>query len=74
MQVYVKAKSKKEINRRLEAGETVVGVEHKLGDETIWPLTNLPDGAVIKVWDKMSMGSPYAHAYGNWNQRKGRVK
>ena len=70
MQVYVQAKSKKSINERLAAGQQVTAVEHKLGDETCHRLTELPKGTVIKVWEKLAGGSPYAKSYGTWNGKK----
>lgn len=74
IQVYVQGKSKAEINRRLAAGETIVGTEHKLGSETKWPLSEmLPDGSIIKVFSKVVGGSPYAKSYGRWNQKLRRV-
>jgi hypothetical protein len=74
MQVYVQGKSKAEINRRLEDGKVLVAVEHKLGNETKWPLNTLPDGTLVKVWEKEVNGSPYAKAYGRWNAKSGRLK
>ena len=72
--IYVEAKSKAEINRRLQSGQTVVGVEHKMGQATTWPLSEmLPDGTLVKVWDKMSFGSPVAKSYGRWDLKNRRV-
>lgn len=75
MTLYVKAESKKAINERLSKGETVTGVSYTPWGETMHTLgPNLADGTVIKVWSKMSMGSPYAKAYGQWNSKTQRVK
>jgi hypothetical protein len=75
MTIYVQAKSKAEINRRLEEGHTVVGTEYKLRDERRIPLGEaVPDGTVIKVFRKYDpFGTPYAQAYGRWNAKAGRV-
>jgi hypothetical protein len=74
VQVYVHAKSKADINRRLKAGYVVVGIEHKMLEETKWPLTSLPDGALIKVWSKEDPdGVPIAKAYGRWDAKKEEV-
>lgn len=73
--LYVKGKSKKEINERLLNGEVVRGVHHTPWGETEHELgPNLSHGTVIKVYDKYVGGSPYAKAYGNWDSKKLRVK
>jgi hypothetical protein len=73
--IYVQAKSKAELNRRIEEGHTIVGVEHKMGTETRWPLGEaVPDGTVVKIWNRMSMGSPYVMSYGRWDAKNWRVK
>jgi len=73
--VYVKANSKAEINRKLAAGHRLVGVQYRMGDVVTWPLGDLlPDESVVKVFNREVDGSPYAKAYGKWDQKKGRVK
>jgi hypothetical protein len=73
--VYVQAKSKADINRRLEAGETVLATEYNRWEVKKMPLGEMiPDGTVIKVFSQFDpFGTPYAKAYGNWNSKRGRV-
>ncbi len=76
MKLYVKGKSKKEINERLAAGTPVYGTNHSAfgggGDYRLD--ANLEDGTVISVFEKEVSGSPYAKSYGTWDTKKGRVK
>jgi hypothetical protein len=76
MTIYVKGKSKAAINRRLEAGEVVVGTEYRLSKETTWPLGEaIPDGTVVKVFSVLdAFGTPYAKSYGRWNAKRGRIQ
>ena len=81
MELYVKAKSKKALNEALAAGKTVWGFnasmfggggQYRIGQN----LTGddvAPHGAVIKIFEKMVWGSPYAKSYGTWNAAKGKV-
>lgn len=72
--VYVLTKSKKALNDALAAGTAVKGIIHSMyGQKTIL-LTDLNDGDVIKTYEKLIGGSPYAKAYGNWDKAKGRVR
>lgn len=75
MTLYVKAKSKKEINTKLESGLIVRAESFEMfGGGGSYKLdSSLPDGTVIKVFDKYCGGSPYAKAYGTWNSKKNRV-
>ena len=73
--LHVNAPSKAEINRRLERGDQVFGVHYTPWDETDHLLNaHLPTGTVIKIWEKMSSGSPVAKAYGTWDARRCRLK
>ncbi len=71
---YVKAKSKKALNERLLAGETIYATRYSMYDSTDVNLQSVQNGDVIKIYDKLVSGSPYAKAYGNWDAKKGRVK
>jgi hypothetical protein len=74
MKLYVKAKSKKEINERLSAGDQVLGVNFSIfGDGGTYGLETVADGTVIAVFEKEVSGSPYAKSYGTWNAKKQRV-
>jgi len=70
--LYVKAKSKKEINEKLAAGKTIYGTNYSAfgGGGTYALNSELPKGTVIKVFEKYSCGSPYAKAYGTWDGKK----
>ncbi len=71
--IYVKAKSKKELNERLANDEQVMGTIHSMGTQEVKLLSHANDGDVIKIYEKFVGGSPYAKAYGNWNSKKGKV-
>jgi hypothetical protein len=82
MELYVKAKSKKALNDALKSGAVVWGFnasmfggggQYKIGQGLIGDDV-APTGTVIKIFEKMVWGSPYAKAYGVWNQAKGTVK
>lgn len=74
---YVRGKSKKEINERLAEGRSVHAENHSMFEAFAKPSGELAavagDGDVIKVYEKMVGGSPYAKAYGNWNAKKQRI-
>ncbi len=76
MKLYVRAKSKKAINERLEKGETVWGTNHSIfgGGGEYYLDGKLADGTVLAVYDKEVGGSPYAKTYGTWNAKTRRVK
>jgi len=69
MDLYIQAKSKKEINNRLNSGESVYGTNYSMfgGGGTHKLDSDLPTGTVIKVYEKTVNGSPYAKSYGIWN-------
>jgi hypothetical protein len=69
--VYVGAKSKADINRRIAAGEAIpcrmYGV--LLALDTM--LDAFPAGTVVKVWSKRDYaGTPIAKAYGTWDGKR----
>lgn len=73
MQLYVKAKSKKELNERLAYGVSVFGTKYDVYGELTYELSTLKADATIKIYDKFVGGSPYAKAYGTYSATKGRV-
>lgn len=72
MEIYVNAKSKKAINDMLVEGKTVRGYNYSMfgGGGEYMLSSALPVGTVIKVYEKMVGGSPYAKAYGTWDGSK----
>ncbi len=70
--VYIKG-TKKQANERLAAGQQIWGVEYNMYEGQSRLLTTMPDGTVIKFWEKMSGGSPIAKSYGNWRPAKNKV-
>ena len=74
MTVYVKGKSKKQINEDLLIGAKFNAVEYGMTGNTTHKLdSNLPTGTTIKVFEKYIGGSPYAKAYGTWNAEKSKI-
>lgn len=72
MELYVNASSKKALNERLANKEVVMGTNYSIfGGGGFYQLNeSLPPKTVIKVWDKIVNGSPYAKAYGVWDGKK----
>ena len=64
MQVYIKGKSKAEINRRLQSGVSVMCMEFGMGRTEHHRFKDLPVGTTIKVFEKTVGGQPYAKSYG----------
>ena len=73
MQVYIKAKSKKEVNEMLTNGLDVTAIEYILFNTNYYQLTELSTGTVVKIFDKVVGGSPYAKSYGVYNKEKNKV-
>jgi hypothetical protein len=75
MTIYVKGKSKKALNELLAKSAILYGENFSaFGGGGYYQLNkDLPSGTVIKVYEKMSMGSPYAKAYGTWNAEKNKI-
>lgn len=65
MKLYVRAKSKKEINEWLSTGKQVVGMNYSaFGGGGEYLLKDVPDGTVVAVYDKMSGGNPVSKSGG----------
>lgn len=75
MQLYVQAKSKKDLNTRLANGERIYGIQYGFQGNADYRLDDLlPSGTVIKIWEKAVDGTPITKAYGTWDGPKHRVK
>ena len=74
MKLYVKSKSKVEVNKKLANNEIVTGINHSIfGDGGEYALNkDLAEGTVIAIYDKYVGGNPYAKSWGTW--KKGKVK
>lgn len=77
MKLYVKAKSKKELNDNLNSLEKsgsnnrIYGDHHHISGTDQHALdSNLPVGTVIAVYDRYSGGSPYAKSWGTWDGKR----
>ena len=64
MQVYIQAKSKAEVNRKLAEGKTVSATEISMFGTTGHYFEDLPQGTTVKIFEKYVGGNPYAKAYG----------
>lgn len=70
--VYVRAESKKALNDALAENQhafEALKFDVFTGND-VFNLETLPVGTVIKVFDKMIHGIPYAKAYGTLARRK----
>lgn len=77
MKLYVHAKSKKALNERLAAGESIIGENHAshFGGEPLYELdVDVPNGTTIAIFDKTVGGTPVAKSWGTWNATKLRVE
>ncbi len=70
--VYVKAKSKKAANE-LVLEDKCMCTEYTPFGNTRENLRAMPTGTVVKIYDKLVGGSPYAKAYGTWNAEKKKI-
>ena len=71
MKIYVEAKSRASLNRRLDRGEEIIGQNYSMwrkDDEPQFPVLDntLPVGTVIAIYSQMSMGNPVAKSWGTW--------
>ena len=68
MKVYVEAKSKADLIRRLSAGEEISGYNYSMfGGEGHYMLDDtLEDGTIIAIYSQMSQGNPVAKSWGTW--------
>ncbi len=75
MEIYVKCKSKKELNSKLADNSVVIGINYSIfGSGGYYELNkDLPDRTIIKIFDKYVNGSPFAKSYGIWNSNKLKV-
>ena len=75
MKIYVQAKSKADINRRLASGETFTGINYSMfGGGGEYELnTDLPDGTIVAVYEKMINGNPHPKSWGTWNASKNKL-
>ena len=70
--VYIKG-TKKQANEQLASGGIVRAVKYDLEGSTCVSLYEMPDGTVVKFWEKVSGGSPIAKSYGNWRPAKNKI-
>lgn len=73
MTLYVQGKSKKAINELLAKGRIVIGFNPSPfggGGEYILKQGSVPEGTVIKVYEKIVGNTPYPKAYGTWEKNK----
>lgn len=69
MKIYVYAKSKADLKRRLAAGEEIKGYNYSFFGGAGWYAldANLENGTIIAVYEKMSGGNPVGKSWGEWN-------
>lgn len=72
--LYVKAKSKREINERIARGIVVTATRYKLGDADRVTLNTYPHRIALKLYHATINGTPIARSYAVWNPLKGRVQ
>lgn len=68
--VYIRAKSKRDINAALDSDVIVYCTEYRMGDTLRLLVKDLPVGTVVKVYNRVIGGNPYAKSYGNVAKRK----
>jgi hypothetical protein len=71
MELYIKAKSKKELNEKIAKNIPVYGDNYSIfGGGGTYNILDVPHGTVIKLYQKTIGGNPFAEKYGNWNANK----
>ena len=74
MKIYIKAKSKAEINRQIKAGEQLMGYNYSMfGGGGWYYLTDCPANTVVAVYSKKVNGNPVARSWGTRNPSKNRL-
>jgi hypothetical protein len=71
--VYIQG-TKKEANLKLVTSKPVSGLKFGLSGPRVVYLDDMPGGTVIKFYEKMIQGNPYAVAYGQWDKAKRIIK
>jgi hypothetical protein len=72
--VYIHAQSKTALNVSLKAGAKLQARIEDLGAERDVPLEEMPDGTVVKIWQRRDgSGIPIAKSYGNVQRRSGKL-
>jgi hypothetical protein len=76
MKLFVRAKSKAELNRKLRQGVKVTGLEYSLLRQGIeFTLgVDVPDKARVFLFTKIQNGFPLAHSNGTYNYNKNQVQ
>lgn len=75
MKIYVKAKSKKEVNEMLVNGEDIIGYNFSMfGDGGHYSISNLNDGDIVAIYQKTINGSPVVKSFGNFVKSKNQLK
>lgn len=76
MKLFVRAKSKAELNRRLRSGAEVTGLEYSLlrqGIEFTLGI-DVPDNTRVFMYTEIQNGLPLAHSNGVYNSNKNKVQ
>jgi len=71
VKLYVEAKSKADLIRRLAAGEEISGYNYSMfgGGGHYMLDDNLEDGTIIAIYTKKVQGNPVAKAWGTWTNK-----
>ena len=71
MKIYVEAKSKADLIRRLATGEEISGYNYSIfGGGGHYMLDDtLEDGTIIAIYSQMSQGNPVAKSWGTWTNK-----
>lgn len=70
--IYIKG-TKKQANEAIARGDRLYGDEFTMSIVHRRELKCMPDGTVIKFYDRFVDGNPVAKAYGNWRPAKNKI-
>ena len=72
MKIYVQVASKAQLNRDLDAGKTIMGLNYSMfgGGGSYTLNKDLPSGTTIALFEKYSMGNPIAKSWGTWDGKR----
>lgn len=72
--VYVRAKSKVELNARLDAGHSILARSYyPTGAFDLVSLVSQPHGTIVRIYHKTNGSSPIVKAYCKWDANKRKV-
>ena len=78
MKIYIQAKSKKELNKRILNKDEVIGLEYNMFNPDGYiiehNINNCEDGTTIAIFNSYSGSNPIATTWGIWDKENKLIK